>query len=115
MLKSKIHGAYITNTLLGYKGSVGIDEALMEAANILENEQVHVLNFENGERFETYAIKEERGSGIICLYGPAALKGKEGDKIIIVSYAVLDKDEAENFKPKVVIVNENNKAENVEE
>ncbi len=115
MLKSKINGAHVTKTLLHYKGSIGIDEALMESANILENEQVHVLNFNNGERFETYVIKEERNSGTICLYGPAALKGKQEDKIIILSYAVMDDDESKKFKPDFIVVDHENKIKNDEE
>ncbi|MCS6874264.1 MAG: aspartate 1-decarboxylase [Pyrinomonadaceae bacterium] len=102
VLKSKIHCVTVTQAELDYVGSITIDEELMEAADLLENEQVHVLNKRNGERIITYVIKGERGSGTICLNGPAALKFKVGDVVIIISYTWLTPEEARNFKPKIV-------------
>ena len=112
MLKSKIHRVILTKNVLEYKGSIGIDGDLMKAADLLENEQVHVLNMNNGERFETYAIKEPAGSGTICLYGPAAKKGKIGDKLYVLSYCIVDDKEAKSLKPKIVKVDEKNKVIN---
>jgi len=102
VLKSKIHRVRVTEADLDYIGSVTIDENLMDAANLIENEQVHVLNYRNGERFITYVIKGERGSGVICLNGPAALKVSLGDNVIILSYAEMEWEEAKKFKPFVV-------------
>lgn len=102
MLKSKIHRATVTEADLDYIGSITIDEALMEAANILQNEKVQVVNNSNGERLETYAIKGERGSGVICLNGAAARKACKGDIVIIMSFALMDLEEAKSFKPTVV-------------
>lgn len=102
VLKSKIHRAHVTEANLDYIGSVTIDEDLMDAANLIENEQVHVLNYANGERIITYVIKGERGSGVICLNGPAALKFKENDHVIIISYAGMDFEAAKKFKPSVI-------------
>lgn len=102
MLKSKIHRATVTEADLDYIGSITIDEALMEAANILQNEKVQVVNNSNGERLETYAIKGERGSGVICLNGAAARKACKGDIVIIMSFALMDFEEAKSFKPTVV-------------
>ncbi len=102
VLKSKLHCVTVTQAELDYIGSVTIDEDLMEAANLIENEQVHVLNKNNGERVITYVIKGERGSGVICLNGPAALKFKKGDVILVISYAEMDFDKAKTFKPWVV-------------
>jgi len=102
ILKSKIHRVSVTEAQLNYIGSVTIDENLMEAANLIENEQVHVLNYNNGERFITYVIKGERDSGVICLNGPAALKVSIGDQVIILSYATMDFESARKFKPTVV-------------
>ncbi len=102
VLKSKIHKVTITQADLNYIGSITIDEALMEAANIIENEKVQVLNLNNGERIETYVIKGERNSGIICLNGPAARKAAVGDVVIILSYASMPFEEAKNFKPTLV-------------
>ncbi|OFX36957.1 MAG: aspartate 1-decarboxylase [Bacteroidetes bacterium GWA2_32_17] len=99
VLKSKIHRVTVTQANLQYVGSVTIDEALMEASNIIENEKVHVLNLNNGERVETYVIKGEKNSGVICLNGPAARKVSVGDVVIILSYALLDFNEAKTFKP----------------
>ena len=102
VLKSKLHRVRVTEADLDYIGSVTIDENLMDAANLIENEQVHVFNYRNGERFITYVIKGERGSGVICLNGPAALKVSVGDDVIIISYTQLDFEEAKTFKPWVV-------------
>jgi aspartate 1-decarboxylase len=102
ILKSKIHNVSVTNANLNYIGSITIDEDLMDAANMVENEKVQVLNNNNGERLETYIIKGERGSGEICLNGPAARKAAIGDTVIIISYASIDFNEAKSFKPTVI-------------
>ena len=102
VVKSKIHRVRITQAELNYVGSVTIDEELMEAANLIENEKVQIVNINNGERLETYVIKGERGSGVICLNGPAARKAAIGDIVIIVSYGILDFEEAKTFKPSVI-------------
>jgi aspartate 1-decarboxylase len=102
VLKSKIHRVTVTQADLNYIGSVTIDENLMDAANLIENEKVQVLNINNGERLETYVIKGERGSGVICMNGPAARKVALGDILIIISYAMMDAQEAKAFKPSVV-------------
>jgi aspartate 1-decarboxylase len=102
VLKSKIHKVSITGANLNYVGSISIDEDLMDAADLIENEKVHVLNLNNGERLETYVIKGDRGSGEICLNGAAARKVIVGDIIIIMSYAMMDNNEAKLFKPKVI-------------
>lgn len=102
VLKSKIHRVKVTEANLDYIGSVTIDEDLMDGANLVENEQVHVLNYNNGERLITYVIKGQRGSGIICLNGPAALKVSPGDHVIILSYAAMDFEKAKKFKPAVI-------------
>ena len=102
VVKSKIHRVTVTEANLHYIGSITIDEDLMDAANLLENEKVQVLNINNGERFETYVIKGERGKGEICLNGAAARKVLVGDIIIIMSYATLDFQEAKLFKPKII-------------
>lgn len=102
LFKSKIHGVKVTQAELDYIGSITIDEDLMDAANLMENEQVHVLNKRNGERLITYVIKGERGSGVICLNGPAALKVAVGDVVIIIAYANFDSKEAEKFVPTVI-------------
>lgn len=102
VLKSKIHRVRITEADLNYIGSITIDENLMEAAGLIENEQVHVLNYNNGERLITYVIKGERGSGIICMNGPAAHKMKVGDEVIVLSYAQVSPEEAVGFKPRVI-------------
>ncbi|WAM31048.1 aspartate 1-decarboxylase [Caldicellulosiruptor naganoensis] len=109
VLKSKIHRVTVTEANLNYIGSITIDEELMEAAGILENEKVQVVNINNGERFETYVIKGERGSGTICLNGAAARLVQVGDKIIIMAYCLLTMEEYREHKPKIVFVNENNK------
>ena len=109
VLKSKIHRCTITEADLHYVGSIAIDEDLMDAARLIENERVHVYNISNGERLETYVIKGERGSGIISLNGAAARKAAVGDLIIIVSYARMDMDEAARFKPSIIFPDANNK------
>ena len=109
ILKSKIHKATLTQVELHYVGSITIDETLMKAANLIENEQVHVLNVNNGERLETYVIKGEKDSGIICLNGPAARKAQVGDLVIVVSYASMDFEEAKTFSPTVIFPDVNNK------
>jgi aspartate 1-decarboxylase len=100
--KSKIHKATITEANLQYVGSISIDEDLMDAANLIENEKVQVVNLNNGERLETYVIKGLRGSGSICLNGAAARKAEVGDVVIIISYASMDFEEAKSFKPWLV-------------
>ena len=102
VLKSKIHRVSVTQADLNYVGSITIDEELMDAANMIEGEKVQVLDVDNGERLETYIIKGERGSGAICLNGPAASKVQVGDVVIIASYALLDFEEAKAFKPWVI-------------
>jgi aspartate 1-decarboxylase len=102
VLKSKIHRVTVTEANLNYIGSIAIDEDLMEAANLIENEKVHILNLNNGERMETYIIKGERGSGSICLNGAAARKVVVGDIILIMAYASMDFEEAKLFKPWVI-------------
>jgi aspartate 1-decarboxylase len=109
LLKSKIHRAVITEANLNYIGSITIDENLMEAANMIENEKVQVVNINNGERLDTYVIKGKRGSGICCLNGPAARKAAVGDIVIIISYASMDFEEAKLFKPTIVFPKEGNK------
>lgn len=102
VLKSKIHRVTVTEADLNYIGSVTIDENLMDAANLIENEKVQILNINNGERFETYVIKGARNSGVICLNGPAARRVAVGDIIIIVSYASMEFEEAKKFRPWVI-------------
>ena len=102
MLKSKIHRVTVTEADLNYIGSITIDEELMEAANIIQNEKVFIVNNNNGERLETYAIKGERGSGVICLNGAAARKASKGDVVIIMSFAIMDFEEAKTFQPTVI-------------
>lgn len=109
VLKSKIHRCTITEADLHYVGSIAIDEDLMDAARLMENEKVHIYNITNGERLETYVIKGERGSGIISLNGAAARKAAVGDLIIIVSYASMDLEQAANFKPAIIFPDANNK------
>ena len=108
VLKSKIHCAQVTQANLNYIGSITIDEDLMDAANMIEGEKVQIVNNNNGERFETYIIKGERGSGCICLNGAAARKVIVGDTVIIISYALMDFEEAKTFRPSVIFP-ENNK------
>ena len=102
VLKSKIHRVTVTQANLHYVGSITVDEALLEAANMIEGEKVQVLNVTNGERLETYIIKGERGSGVICLNGAAAHKASVGDVVIIISYAAMEFEEAKSFKPWVI-------------
>ena len=102
VLKSKIHKVTVTEANLQYIGSITIDEDLMDAADIIENEKVQVLNISNGERLETYVIKGERGSGEICMNGPAARKVIVGDVVIIISYASMDSEEAKSYKPRLL-------------
>lgn len=109
LLKSKIHRVKITQAELHYVGSITIDEDLMEASNIIENEKVQIVNVNNGERLETYVIKGERGSGQVCLNGPAARKAQVGDVVIIISYASMDFEEAKSYKPVVIFPDENNR------
>ena len=108
VLKSKIHLATITDTQLHYQGSIGIGKELMEASGLIAGEKVHVLNFDNGQRFETYVIEGEKGE--ISLRGPAARLGKIGEKVILLAYGHIDQNEAKEFKPKIVFVNEKNEA-----
>lgn len=109
LLKSKLHRVKVTQAELNYVGSITIDEDLMDAAGLLENEQVHVVNNNNGERLVTYVIKGERGSGIICLNGAAARRAQVGDVVIIISYAMMTSDEAKHHKPIVVFPDDNNR------
>ena len=109
MLKAKIHKARVTEINLDYEGSLTLDETLMQAADMLPFEQVHVYNISNGQRFITYLIKGEKNSGIIGINGAAAHKAKIGDKLIIASYAVIDEEKRDFIVPKIVIVDEKNK------
>ncbi len=102
VLKSKIHRVTVTEANLNYIGSITIDEDLMDAANIIENEKVQVLNLNNGERFETYVIKGKRGSGEICLNGAAARKVLVDDILLIMAYALMDLNEAKSFRPAII-------------
>ena len=102
VMKSKIHCARVTEANLNYMGSITIDEDLMDAANLIAGEKVAIVDNNNGERFETYIITGERGSGCICLNGAAARKVQVGDIVIIMSYALMDFEEAKNFKPSVI-------------
>ncbi|MDR1357191.1 MAG: aspartate 1-decarboxylase [Tannerellaceae bacterium] len=102
VIKSKIHRVTVTEANLNYIGSITIDEDLMDAANLLPNEKVSVVNNNNGERFETYIIKGERRSGVVCLNGAAARKVQPGDIVIIMSYAMMDFEEAKTFKPSII-------------
>jgi aspartate 1-decarboxylase len=109
VLKSKIHRAVITEANLNYVGSLTLDENLMEAANLIEGEKIQVVNVNNGERLETYIIRGKRGSGIVCLNGPAARKGMVGDIVVIISYALMDFELAKSFKPWIVFPKEGNR------
>lgn len=109
MLKSKIHRATVTEAALHYVGSITVDEDLLDAAGILEYEYVQIADVDNGERFETYTIAGERGSGTICLNGAAARKVQTGDKIIIMAYASMTPEEAGEHKPQVVFVDDENR------
>lgn len=109
VLKSKVHRAVITEANLNYVGSLTLDEDLMDAASMIENERVQIVNVNNGERIETYLIKGKRGSGVCCLNGPAARKGAVGDVVIIISYCSLSFEEAKTFKPWIVFPKDGNK------
>jgi aspartate 1-decarboxylase len=109
ILKSKIHRVTVTDANINYMGSITIDEDLMEASNIIENEKVQVVNINNGERLETYVIKGERGSGVIGMNGPAARKALKGDIVIIMSYAIMDFEEAKSYIPTIIFPESNNK------
>ena len=102
VVKSKIHRVTVTEANLNYIGSITIDEDLLDAANLIANEKVSIVNNNNGERFDSYIIKGERGSGVVCLNGAAARKAQPGDIIIVMSYAMMDFEEAKTFKPSVV-------------
>ena len=106
-LKSKIHKVVVTEANLQYVGSITIDESLMDAAHLIENEKVQVLDINNGERFETYVIKGAKDSGVICLNGPAARKVQVGDVVVIISYCSMDFEEAKNFKPYIIFPQNN--------
>lgn len=108
VLKSKIHRVKVTQAELHYVGSITIDENLLEAANMIENEKVQIVNVNNGERLDTYVIKGERGSGQVCLNGPAARKVAVGDIVIIISYATMELEEARLHKPKLIFPDEQN-------
>lgn len=112
VLKSKIHRVSITGADLNYVGSITIDEDLMDAANLIAGEKVQIVNINNGERLETYVITGKRGSGEICMNGPAARKVQKGDVIIIISYATMGFEEAKTFKPNVIFPNEHNNSLN---
>lgn len=109
VLKSKIHRAKITQAELHYVGSITVDQDLLDAANMVEGEKVQVLNVNNGERLETYVISGPKGSGVICMNGPAARKMQVGDVVIVISYASVDFDEAKSFKPWLVFPDESNR------
>ena len=109
VLKSKIHRAVVTEANLNYVGSITLDADLMDAANIIENEKVQVVNINNGARLETYVIKGKRGSGVCCLNGPAARKVAVGDIVIIISYTAMDFEEAKTFKPWIIFPKAGNK------
>ena len=109
LMKSKIHRAKVTEANLNYVGSITIDEDLMDAADILRNEKVQIVNNNNGNRFETYVIPGERGSGMVCLNGAAARLVHPGDIIIIITYGMFERNEASKFNPKIIFVDDSNK------
>jgi aspartate 1-decarboxylase len=109
MMKSKIHRAIVTEANLNYVGSITIDEAVMEQVDILPNERVQIVNNNNGARLETYVIKGERNSGVICLNGAAARLVQQGDEIIIISYAMMPEEQARNYQPKIVLMDRQNR------
>lgn len=113
MLKSKIHRATVTEANLNYVGSITIDKNLLDAANILENEKVSIVNINNGQRFETYVIEGEAGSGLMCLNGAAARLVEVGDLIILLTYTLLEDEQCKDYKPKLVFVNEKNEIQQV--
>lgn len=108
LFKSKLHRATVTEADLNYVGSITIDEALLDQADILPGEKVQVVDINNGQRFETYTIVGERGSGVICVNGAAARLVQKGDQVIIIAYAMMDRQEAQAFKPRVLILDDNN-------
>lgn len=114
MLKSKLHRAKVTDANLHYEGSITIDESLMEAAEMLPYEEVHIYNVNNGERFTTYVIKGKRGSGTICLNGAAARKVAVGDLIIIATYAIMGEEEIKNWKPRCVLLDSENRIKKIQ-
>jgi aspartate 1-decarboxylase len=109
ILKSKIHQVTVTQADLYYVGSITIDEDLLDAANMIENEKVQVVNINNGERFETYIIKGERGSGVVCLNGACARLAVVGDTVLVISYCSMEMEEAKKHKPIIVFPDKNNK------
>jgi aspartate 1-decarboxylase len=113
MLKAKIHHAQVTETHVDYEGSLALDEDLMAAADMLPFEKVHVYNVSNGERFSTYLIKGEKGSGQVGVYGAAAHRARVGHKLIVVSYAILDEEETDFFMPKILILGAGNKIDQI--
>jgi aspartate 1-decarboxylase len=113
MLKSKIHRAVVTEANLNYVGSITIDKELMEAADIMENEKVTIVNINNGQRFDTYVIEGEAGSGLMCLNGAATRLVEVGDLVIILTYTLLETEECKNYKPRLVFVNEKNQIEQI--
>lgn len=113
MLKSKIHRAVVTEANLNYVGSITIDKELMDAADIIENEKVTIVNINNGQRFDTYVITGEAGARVMCLNGAAARLVETGDIIIILTYTILTDEECQGFKPRLVFVNEKNEIQNI--
>lgn len=109
ILKSKLDGLIVTKTRLNYQGSIGIDRALLEVSDMVPGEKVHVLNYNNGVRFETYVIAEKKGSRKIALYGPAVHCGSIGDKLCVLSYILVDETELKRYKPRIIKVNKNNR------
>ncbi|MFT7611701.1 MAG: aspartate 1-decarboxylase [Parvicellaceae bacterium] len=107
VVKSKIHRVAVTEADLNYIGSITIDENLMDASNIIEGERVQIVNANNGERIETYVIKGDRGSGTICLNGPAARRAQVGDIVVIIAYGTMDFEEAKTFKPSIIFPENN--------
>ena len=113
LFKAKLHRATVTQADLNYVGSVTVDRELLEKSGILPGEKVQIVNLNNGERFETYTIEGEAGSGVICLNGAAARLVQVGDKVIIIAYALMDEAEAKTFKPNVLVLDENNKIQKI--
>ncbi|MGI9544116.1 MAG: aspartate 1-decarboxylase [Cyclobacteriaceae bacterium] len=108
VLKSKIHRVKITQAELHYVGSITIDEDLLDAADLIENQKVQIVNVNNGERIETYVIPGERGSGVVCLNGPAARRAQVGDVVIIIAYGIMELEQAKNYKPVIIFPDHNN-------
>lgn len=115
MFKSKLHRATVTEANINYVGSITIDQKLLDESGILVGEKVQIVNINNGERLETYTISGESGSGVICLNGAAARLVQPGDKVIIIAYGMMDEKEAKEFKPKVLILDDNNKIVNIKD